>query len=47
MEKKNELYIEVYNCGCNFFGVSGDSHDLEFKGNLKEFIEFCTEKETV
>ena len=39
--------IEVYNCGCNFFGMSGDTHDIIFKGNLKEFIEFCTEKETV
>jgi hypothetical protein len=37
--------IEVYNCGCNFFGVSGDDRDLEFKGNLQEFIEFCKEKE--
>ena len=44
--KKDELYIEVYNCGCNFFGVSGDSRDLEFKGNLKEFTEFCKAEET-
>jgi hypothetical protein len=36
--------IEVYNCGCNFFGMSGDSRELEFKGNLKEFTEFCSEK---
>lgn len=44
--KKEELYIEVYNCGCNFFGVSGDSRDLEFKGNLKQFIKFCKQEET-
>lgn len=44
--KKDELYIEVYNCGCNFFGVSGDSRDLEFKGTLKQFTKFCKEKET-
>lgn len=37
--------IEVYNCGCNFFGVSGDSRDLEFKGSLEEFTEFCKDKE--
>lgn len=44
-QKKDELYIEVYNCGCNFFGMSGDSRDLEFKGNLKQFTEFCKVKE--
>jgi hypothetical protein len=43
--KQDELYIEVYNCGCNFFGVSGDSRDLEFKGTLKQFTKFCKEKE--
>ena len=43
--KKDELYIEVYNCGCNFFGMSGDSRDLEFKGSLKQFTKFCKEKE--
>ena len=37
--------IEVYNCGCNMFGMSGDTHDIVFKGNLKEFTEFCKEKE--
>lgn len=37
--------IEVYNCGCNFFGASGDTHDLVFKGTLEEFTEFCKEKE--
>ncbi len=35
--------IEVYNCGCNFFGMSGDSRELEFKGNLKEFTKFCSD----
>ena len=40
--------IEVYYCGCNMFGVSsGDTHKLKFKGTLKEFTEFCKEKETV
>ena len=43
----NELTIEVYNCGCNFFGMSGDTHESIFKGNVKEFTEFCKEKETV
>jgi hypothetical protein len=43
---KNGLYIEVYNCGCNFFGMSGDSRDLEFKGTLKQFTKFCKETET-
>jgi hypothetical protein len=41
------LYIEVINCGCNMFGVTmSDQHDFVFKGNLKEFTEFCKEKET-
>ena len=43
---KDGLYVEVYNCGCNFFGASGDTHDLVFQGYLKEFTEFCKEKET-
>jgi hypothetical protein len=38
--------IEVYNCGCNFFGMSSGTKELEFKGNLVEFTEFCKEKET-
>ena len=46
-DKSGKLYIEVYNCGCNFFGMSGDTHDIIFKGNLKEFTEFCKAKETV
>lgn len=41
------LYIEVVNCGCNMFGMTmSDKHDFVFKGNLKEFTEFCKEKET-
>lgn len=44
---KDGLYVEVYNCGCNFFGVSGsDKHEMIFGGYLKEFTEFCKEKET-
>jgi hypothetical protein len=38
--------IEVYDCGCNMFGAStSETHKLIFKGNLKEFTEFCKEKE--
>ena len=37
--------IKVYYCGCNMFGMSGDTHELVFQGNLKEFTEFCKEKE--
>ena len=45
-EKKNGLYVEVYYCGCNFFGVSsGEESKLIFQGYLKEFTEFCKEKE--
>jgi hypothetical protein len=41
------LYVEVIDCGCNMFGVTmSDKHDFVFKGNLKEFTEFCKEKET-
>ena len=44
---KDGLYVEVYNCGCNFFGVSGsDKHEMVFGGYLKDFTEFCKEKET-
>jgi len=25
--------------------MSGDTHELVFQGNLKEFTEFCKEKE--
>ena len=41
----SQFRIEVYYCGCNMFGMSGDTHDIIFKGNLKEFTEFCKEKE--
>ena len=45
-DKSGKLYIEVYYCGCNMFGVSSsETHELVFKGNLKEFTEFCKEKE--
>ena len=46
-EKKDGLYVEVYYCGCNMFGVSsGEESQLIFQGYLKEFTEFCKEKET-
>ena len=43
-----EFKIEVYYCGCNMFGNSGDPEDVEFvfNGSLPKFIEFCKEKET-
>jgi hypothetical protein len=43
-----EFKIEVYYCGCNMFGNSGNPEDVEFvfNGSLPEFIEFCKEKET-
>jgi hypothetical protein len=43
-EKKDGLYVEVFDCGCNCFGMSGDSRDLVFQGSLKEFTEFCQEE---
>jgi hypothetical protein len=42
----SQFRIEVYNCGCNFFGMSGDTHEKIFDGTLAEFTEFCKEKET-
>ena len=46
-KKKDGLYVEVYYCGCNMFGVSsGEESQLIFQGYLKEFTEFCKEKET-
>ena len=46
-EKKDGLYVEVYYCGCNMFGVSsGEESQLIFQGYLKECTEFCKEKET-
>jgi hypothetical protein len=39
--------IKVFNCGCNFFGMSsGDEPEMIFDGFLPEFTEFCKEKET-
>lgn len=38
--------IKVFDCGCNFFGISNsDQHDSIFEGSLEEFTEFCKEKE--
>ena len=43
---KDGLYVEVYNCGCNMFGVTmSDKHKMVFGGYLKDFTEFCKEKE--
>ena len=34
--------IEVYYCGCNFFGISGDyESEVVFSGSLPEFVDFC------
>ncbi len=42
----SNLKIKVFDCGCNFFGISNsDKHDGIFEGNLEEFTEFCKEKE--
>ena len=42
-----ELIIKVFNCGCNFFGMTQDeTYEPIFEGNLVEFTEFCKEKET-
>jgi len=39
--------IKVFNCGCNFFGMTqDDTYEPIFDGFLPEFIEFCKEKET-
>lgn len=39
--------IEVFNCGCNMFGLTtDDTYEPIFNGFLPEFIEFCKEKET-
>lgn len=44
-----ELKIEVYYCGCNMFGISGDPEDVKFvfNGSLPEFVDFCNVTETV
>jgi hypothetical protein len=42
-----EFKIDVYYCGCNFFGISSDyESEVIFSGSLPQFIEFCKEKET-
>jgi hypothetical protein len=42
------MLIDVYYCGCNFFGLhtSDVESEVVFSGSLPEFIEFCKEKET-
>jgi len=43
-----EFKIEVYYCGCNFFGISGDyESEVVFSGSLPEFVDFCNVAETV
>jgi hypothetical protein len=44
-----EFKIEVYYCGCNIFGMSGDPEDVKFvfNGSLPEFVDFCNVAETV
>jgi len=45
--KDKELRIAITNRGCNFFGLTqSDTNENIFDGNLAEFTEFCTEKET-
>jgi hypothetical protein len=45
--KDKELRIAITNRGCNLFGLTtSDVNESIFEGNLAEFIEFCTEKET-
>jgi hypothetical protein len=39
------LIIKVFNCGCNFFGMTQDeTYEPIFEGNLAQFTEFCKEK---
>jgi hypothetical protein len=43
-----EFKIEVYYCGCNFFGIGGDyESEVVFSGSLPEFVDFCNVAETV
>ena len=43
-----EFKIEVYYCGCNIFGISGDyESEVVFSGSLPEFVDFCNVAETV
>ena len=45
--KDKELRFAITNRGCNFFGLTqSDTNERIFEGNLVEFTEFCTEKET-
>ena len=47
-QKKDGLYVEVFNCGCNMFGLTmSDTHELVFQGNLSEFTKFCSSEELV
>jgi hypothetical protein len=47
-QKKDGLYVEVFNCGCNMFGLTmSDTHELVFQGNLSEFTQFCSSEELV
>ena len=45
--KDKELRVAITNRGCNLFGLTmSDTNERIFDGNLAEFTEFCTEKET-
>ena len=45
--KDKELRVAITNRGCNLFGLTtSDTNEKIFDGNLAEFTEFCTEKET-
>jgi hypothetical protein len=45
--RTTELRIAITNRGCNLFGLTmSDTNERIFEGNLAEFTEFCTEKET-
>ena len=47
-QKKDGLYVEVFNCGCNMFGLTmSDTHELIFQGYLSEFTKFCSSEELV
>jgi hypothetical protein len=42
-----DLRVRITDRGCNMFGLTmSDKNDAIFDGNLAEFTEFCTEKET-
>jgi hypothetical protein len=45
--KDGALRVGITNRGCNFFGLTtSDTNEKIFDGNLAEFTEFCTAKET-